>query len=112
MPISYSDYKSLVNILDKSGETTYEDLMKKEKNILSAVNSTVHEIKDKNIKSGQFVNMSISESVQKFFLVWKDILNDIIKAKNYNDIMISFTKEDRIIFIGVFIVIIAFLFSL
>jgi hypothetical protein len=111
-PISYSEYKSLVDILDKSGETTYEDLMSKEKNVLNTINHVVKHIQDSDIKSRQFVHTNVSYVAQRFFLIWPEILKDFMKVQTIDDLIICMSKDDRIIYIGLMIILMAFILFL
>lgn len=110
MPIIYSEYKSLIDILSESSTNenanTYQDLMQKESNVLSTVNQVVKNIQDKKIKSNQFVEMNINDIVQKFFLIWPDILLEIYQIKNPKDILDIITKDDRVIYLGIMMIII------
>lgn len=112
MPISYSEYTSLVDILEKSNDQTYEDLMKKEKNVLSTVNNVVNHIQSREAKSDQFVNHTLSDIVMNFFLVWSNLFSDLSKSKTFPEMVDSLNKEHRIIYIGIFFIICAFLMFL
>ena len=106
MPIEYAEYKSLVEILGASetSDTTYEDLMKKEENVLSTVNHVVKHIQDKDIKSKQFIDMSVDTIVQRFFLLWPEMLKDFYASKTSSEIIHSLTKDDRIIYWGLLLI--------
>lgn len=112
MPISYSEYTSLVDILEKSDDQTYEELMKKEKNVLSTVNNVVNHIKSREAKSDQFVNHTLSDIVMNFFMIWPNILSDLSKSKTYPEVLDSLTKEHRVIYIGLSFIVCAFLMFL
>lgn len=112
MPISYSEYTSLVDILEKSDDQTYEELMKKEQNVLSTVNNVVNHIKSREAKSEQFINHSISDAVMNFFLMWSNMFTDLGKSKTASEVLDSFTKDNRIIYIGISFIICAFLIFL
>ncbi len=110
MPIDYSEYQSLVETLKKSDENTYEDLMKKEKDVLQTVNATVRHIQDKSSKDGQFVNMQLSHIFERFFLIWPEIIRDLNNAPP-EQFFYELTKDDRVIYYGImFIVIALFMF--
>lgn len=112
MPISYSEYSSLVDILEKSNDQTYEELMKKEKNVLSTVNNVVNHINSRDAKSDQFINSSISDTAMNFFLFWPNLFNDLGKSKTYPEVLDSITKDHRIIYIGMSFIVCAFLMFL
>ncbi len=112
--IEYSEYKSLVDILEKSDnhENTYQEVMKKETNVLDTINNVVNYYKDIDIKEKQFVNMNISYVVYRFFNVWGDIFKELVNTDvNKLNLLEVFTKDDRLIYIGVlFIMISIFLY--
>ena len=109
MPIEYSEYKSLVDILDKSSDSAYEELMAKEKNVLSTVNHVVKYIKDREKKNSQFVNKSLSEIAERFFLIWPVILKDMSDAKSPSEMYDALVKEDRVIYYGILLIVIGLL---
>ena len=50
--LEYSEYKSLMDILDRSNtENSYQDLMKKEEKVLDTVNNVIKHYKDTDIKN-------------------------------------------------------------
>lgn len=114
MPITYSEYSSLVDILENSenpSENTYGSLMEKEKNVLATVNHVVNSIKDKDIQSRQFVDLSVSDIAQNFFLEWPKMIKDLLESKSKSELYQTLTKQHRTIYWGVlFITIGLFLF--
>jgi hypothetical protein len=112
MPMEYSEYKSLVDILsetDNINSTTYEDLMSKEKNVLSTVNHVIKHINDKNLKAAQFKDMSIEYIFKRFFLIWPEIIHDLSNAKTTQEYYLYLVKDDRMIYYGISLIIISFL---
>lgn len=109
MPVEYSEYKSLVDILDKSSDSTYEDLMAKEKNVLSTVNHVVKHIKDREVKNSQFINKSLSEIVERFFLMWPEVIGEITTTKTPAEFYEALIKEDRLIYFGIMLIVIGLL---
>ena len=106
MPIEYSEYKSLVDILQKSDEDIYEEVMKKEKNVLSTIDHVVNHIKEENVKSDQFINLSISHIIEKFLLLIPEMIKELSNVRSLQDIIKVISKEDRIIYIGILLIII------
>jgi hypothetical protein len=110
MPIEYSEYKSLIDILESTtndNSSAYEDLMSKEKNVLSTINHVVKHINDKDINSQEFISTSIQDIFYRLFIILPDIANDLIRTKNISEIIQSLTKDDRIIYIGVIMILIS-----
>ena len=101
------DYNKVTEILDRTNhDNTYADLMEKEKTVLSAVNSIVKTYKDNELGDSEFVNMRLSFIAQRFFIVMQDIIQDITDRKIDLD---TFTKEDRLFYVGIFMILVAHL---
>lgn len=109
--LEYSEYKSLVDIIEKSQnhENTYEEVMKKEEKVLDTMNRVIKYYRDVDIKENQFVNIPVSKAVYRFFNVWLDIYNDLMDANTTKgvDIVSVFTKDDRLVYIGVMLVLLS-----
>lgn len=112
-PIEYAEYKEVLDVLQKDNvENSYEELMKKEEKTLDTINNVVKYYKDIELADGQLINQSIHTIVMRFFDVWNNILEDIVKIRSINDIWEVFTKGDRIIFIGMTLILVAFIIIL
>lgn len=108
--IEYSEYKSLVDILEKSDnhENTYQEVMNKETNVLKTINNVVNYYRDVDIKERQFVNMNISYVVYRFFNIWGDIFKELVNTDPKKlSLLDVFTKDDRLIYIGVMLILIS-----
>lgn len=110
--LDYSEYKSLVDILDKSElDETYKKLMDKEDKVLDTVNAVVNHYKEKKIKKKQFIHMSLFEIYNLFFLEWPSFMMDIGKVQSFTDVGVIIMKNNRVIYIGILFVLISiFLF--
>jgi hypothetical protein len=110
--ITYSEYNEIKDILQRSNvENSYELLMKKEEKVLDTVNQVVKYYKDQDIRENEFVNQNVYTIISKLGETWKDILEDAFLVKSASDFYYLFIKEDRIIYIGISMVIVAlFLF--
>lgn len=112
-PIEYAEYKEVLDILQRDNvENSYEELMKKEGKTLDTVNNVVRYYKDLELADGQLINQSIHTIIMRFFDVWNNILEDIVKIRSIKDIKEVFTKGDRIIFIGITLILVAFIIIL
>lgn len=111
-PIDYASYKEVLGVVQRTNvEDSYQDLMKKESEVLNTVNNVVKYYRDQDIHESEFVNQGLSIILQRFPLVLRDILNDIVKVASYKDFFHAVTKEDRLIFLGLSLIILAlFLF--
>lgn len=110
-PIEYGEYTEIIDIINRTNvEDSYQDLMKKEDKVLDTVNNVVKIYRDEDIKSGEFIHQGIDTIIYRFFDVWKDIIDDFTSNKNYKYLDII-TKDDRPIYIGISMMMIAlFLF--
>lgn len=105
MVLEYSEYKEIVDVLEKSSaENTYQDLMKKEEKVLDTVNKVIKHYNDNEVKETQFVNQSLSTIVMRFFTVWQDIMHDLTRSDNITDVL---KKDDRLFYIGIMCILIA-----
>lgn len=108
--IEYSEYKSLVDILEKSDnhENTYQEVMDKETNVLKTINNVVNYYRDVDIKEKQFVNMNISYIVYRFLNIWGDIFKELVNIDSSKmNLFEIFTKDDRLIYIGVMLILLS-----
>jgi hypothetical protein len=110
--LEYGEYKALVDILDKSElDDTYKDLMKKEDRVLDTVNSVVNHYKEKRSDKKQFVNMSLYEIYNLLFLEVPLMMIEMYKVETFEDFIVLFTKNNRLVYIGIILVILStFLF--
>lgn len=110
-PIEYSEYKSLVDILEASSNdnaSTYEDLMKKEKNVLDTVNHVVNHIKESDTKKGLVTEKSLSGVAQHMFVMWPVVFNELALAKKPEDFVACVTNDGRSVYIGITLMLVAF----
>jgi hypothetical protein len=109
--IEYGEYKEILDIVNRTNvEDSYQDLMKKEEKILDTVNNVVKYYRDEDIKNGEFINQGVNTIIYRFFDVWREILDDFT-SNNKLTVTNIMTKDDRVIHIGISMIIIAlFLF--
>lgn len=110
--LEYSEYKSLVDILQKSDvSNAYEELMKKEENVLRTVNHVVKHVRDQKIEERQFVHHTLYEIFMMFFTELPIMFREFLDVKSLDDFMKSVTKGNRMMLIAIlFICISLFLF--
>jgi hypothetical protein len=107
--LEYSEYKSLMDTLNRADrDTVYEDLMKKETSVLSNVNAVVKEYRDHAHEKKQFINMSINDIIHKVFTELPMIMMEINQVKTPQDYVRIVTKGDRLVYLGIIIVMVAF----
>lgn len=106
------DYKQLLFLLEKSNPTEiYEKLMQKEERVLDIVNRVVNVSNQQELANKEFMNKSLNEHVSSFFWTLKKLSYDLAKAKTFKQISNELRKDERPMYIGVFLLLIAiFLF--
>lgn len=110
--LEYSEYKSLVEILEKSHDYggTYQELMNKEEKVLDTINKVIKVYKDDDIhkrKYKSFLDYSIHEAAFKFFNIWIEMFKEIVQGEN---ILKVIQKEDRLVYIGMMMIVLSICF--
>jgi hypothetical protein len=107
-PIEYSDYKEVLDVLKRDDvDNSYQDLMKNEAKTLDTVNNVIKYYRDEELADSQLINQSLHTIFMRFFDVWNELLEDLMKVKKPSDFTQAFIKGDRIIFMGITLVLIA-----
>ncbi len=107
-PIDYSEYKEVLDVLKRDDvENSYQDLMQHETKTLDTVNNVIKYYRDVELADGQLINQSIHTIFMRYFEVWNQILEDLVAVRNPKDLFTTFTKGDRLIFIGITFIIIS-----
>lgn len=101
----FMDYKDFKNLLESAKPThLYEELVQKEDRILQTVNRVVDYSNKKELESKEFLNMSVKDAAGGFMSSILSIFEELVKAQTYSDVVPVFMKTDRIIYIGILIV--------
>lgn len=112
-PIVYGEYKEILDIVNRNNvEDSYQELMQKEEKVLDTVNNVIKYYRDEDIRNGEFINQGINTIITRFFDVWKEIIDDFTSNKKNKKSFVEIVSiDDRPIYIGVTLIIIAlFLF--
>ena len=111
MPIEYSEYTSLLDVITQSNQDNgYQAIMSKENKALDTVNRTIKYYRDEDIKKKQFVNLTLMEATMSFLNSWINIIRDLINTTDASEIPHILTKEDRIFYVGIMLIIVSFLY--
>ncbi len=112
MESGFMDYNEFKNLLQESEPThLYEELIKKEDRVLKTVNRVVDYSNRKELESKEFINMSVGGATVGFLQAMVDIVQDLTKAKDAAQFASALYKGDRVIYIGILVVLISlFLF--
>jgi hypothetical protein len=84
------------------------NVIKLESDKLKYYSDKTNEIYDKDVNENLFVNLSVTTIIHKIFSTFVDILNDLAKTNSPKEMLSSFIKGDRLIYVGIIGVIIAF----
>lgn len=103
------DYQALLLLLKKSEpKDVYEELMKKEEKVLDTVNRVVNYSNEKELKESEFLNKTVAQHVSGLFWAMKGIMSELYRMKTIQDVKSTLTKDDRMIYIGIMLLCIAF----
>jgi hypothetical protein len=95
-------------LLNKSEPSdVYEELMKKEQNVLKTVNRVVNYSNENEVLSKEYLNMSLQDHTYKLFVTLKGLLNELVRVRSSQDIFKALRKDDRLFYVGVLLIIIA-----
>jgi hypothetical protein len=113
--IEYAEYKELTDILARSDvSNTYEDLMKKESQVLDTVNALVKHYKEENNNKRLLYKKSTIDLISGFFIELSEMSREILMIKNptIQTFRTIATKNDRLIYLGLLFVIVSILLTL
>jgi len=109
---------SVQNVLQSGTELKYSDYqnyeLAKAYNQLYSMTETANNQAEINKKEKRVYNLSLNDLYQNFFTVITNVLNDVVSwlskgDKNINDLIEIFIKEDRLMYMGMLLVLISFL---
>jgi hypothetical protein len=99
-----NNYKEILSMVeDQNKEEVYTALMAKEKDVLDTINRMVEQ---KPVTNLSFVDQSLFDLVTNFALAWKRIYQEAVLYKQ-RDVMALFYNNERKIYVGVMLVVIA-----
>lgn len=108
----FMDYKQLKELLDYTPTNgMYEELMKKETDVLRTINRVVDYSNKKELEAQEMINMPASRMYKHLGTTLYTLFNDLFEAKDAKDIVAAFRAPDRIVCSGIVVVLVAlFLF--
>ena len=80
--------------------------------VLDTVNRTIKYYRDENTKKKEFINMSLLEIAAGFVNSWIYIIRDIISIQDSSEFAKILTKDERIFYVGIMLVVVSILFFL
>ena len=101
--INESDTKRF-NDSNLATEDIYQTLMKKEDKVLDTINNMTEYKRTQELKDGGFINMSLYSIMRKTFKVITELMEALQQRKNSREVMREFLKQERLIYVGLFIV--------
>ena len=81
--------------------------MKKENDVLNTVNQVIADSREREENKRHFTSMTMSQIVNKLVSVVRETLNELIDMKDEDTLYDVFMKEQRPIYIGIFMVIVS-----
>lgn len=109
--IEYGEYNKLLTLLETSAdqENTYSDLMAKESKVLDTINDVVNFNRTARADEPMFVNASLRQVSNDCLSTWITILQDVVKCRSPTALFDIFFGGTRIIFVGLFLVMVSLL---
>jgi hypothetical protein len=119
----FAEYQKISNMIsNKNGSFTKEDiyneLMKKEQNVLNTVNRVAEQQTRLGALSDSYLKMDVDTLIQKFFETWSHITHEIIlmatnqRSFSLKSVILLFTEGERMFYVGVMLVMLSFILFL
>lgn len=109
--LDYAKYEDVVDILSKSNhDSSYQELMGKEQNVLDTVNAVVKNYRDRHINNKEFINRSIMENISRFWMDMNLMIKELLDIVSFNDVPKILSKGERIIYFGCICIFLAVIF--
>ena len=106
--MEYIEYDKLMDVLNYAPTNgMYEELMKREDNVLQTVNRVVDHSNKRQLESQEVVNMSLMQNLKNFGNTMYKMFDELFKVKTYEDVMHVFRNSERVIYMGVMVIIIS-----
>jgi hypothetical protein len=104
----FMEYSQLKELLDY-GPTNgiYEELMKKEENVLKTINRLVDRSNQKQLESEEIINMSFTDLYKHFNTDVYKMFNELFEVKTTDDLRKFFKDAKRSIYLGIFVVLVS-----
>lgn len=107
-----SEYNTILLKMQNSPKTDlYNELLKKEDNVLTTVNRVVNHEQTKVINQELFYNMPLLNIIAIFANTWKNIFIELTVYRDFKNVIgiyEIFTKNDRKIYVGIMLLLVVF----
>jgi hypothetical protein len=118
--VIYEDYKDIEDIInenynnrnDLSKTDVYQTLMNKEEKIIDVLNNMSNYKQKKDSTFKYLISSPLNVIVMKVFYNINDLIEDLYDKRNINEIIDTILKKDRLVYVGIFVVVIALLLLL
>lgn len=105
------EYNVINESLKENTDDLYTELIKKEDNVLKAINKVTEHTKASHEREYMIYNMSIAKFIAMFANTWKNIYLEIIIQRRFKETISILLQKDRRVYIGVMMILISiFLF--
>ncbi len=114
---SINNFYEIINDRNKTqSNTIYDELKNKEKEYYDTINRVIdYKLKEEE-KNIYFKYTNIQNFIINIFItlniIFKELMDVNISKTNYNDILKIFTKDHRLIYIGVILILLSFIILL
>jgi hypothetical protein len=111
----YSDLVKMIENDENSRDTLYQELINKEKNVLDVISRLATQEDGKTTRNNLFINITVQEAIGRFANTWNNIFQELIEASSSFDhikaldLRAVFIHEDRKIYVGFTLLIVAML---
>ena len=113
--LQYAEYGDLMDILARTDhDATYSDLMAKETKVLDTVNAVVKHYQQKKGQNEHFTAMSVADMANAFVSDMSTMFRELVDSgsKTNPDYIRIFTGGNRLIYLGIFVLFIAFIMAM
>ena len=104
------DYRALVSMLyggSVGDDEMYQELMKKEGNVLDTVNRVANQMRTDATQADEFVNLPIVAVIHRVYTSVRAVMKDLPAARNAKQLRDVIMRDDRRIYIGVLLICVA-----
>ena len=114
---SVNNFYKIINNKEETGQNEiYDELKSKEDKYYDSINRTIDLKQNEKEKAIYFQYTTIQEFIINLFLTLNVVIKELLEFNytniNYDKLFKIFTKDHRLIYIGIIIIIIAFLILL
>jgi hypothetical protein len=110
---TYNQIKQLFKETTLDMDNIYSEIMSKEEKVLEMANNLAKKEQELHNKNKYFLDNRLSKTIKYIFITLQDLLEFLTNSENvsFNEFLTFIKQKHRIIYLGIFIVILAFIFN-